>query len=189
MGLLSFGKKPIEQLIKEGVKTPGQLKQVITEACTRGAVHVNLYLDAHGPEKQPTEDVLIELISKLTKEKGVLYCKGEIESSMETEKLHSSFATVEIVTSNFNHLVKIFLRYAPASLEILEPNDKLSIPIKEAQDILLDAGQSTQMYSSFVLQSSMTAEQKADFQERLKRKAEYGLKMRESGQAKETDNK
>ena len=128
--------------------------------------------------------MLIELISKLTKEKGVLFCKGEIESSTEAGDLYSAFATVELVTANFNRLVNIFLRYAPASIELIEPHDKITIPAKEVQDILLDASQSTQQYSSFVLQSSMTNEQKADFQERLKRKAEYGSKMREAAEKK-----
>ncbi len=184
MGLLSFGKKPVEQIIKEGVKNEAELKHLISEACTKGAIHAKLFIDAHGPEKKPTEDVLVELIASLTKEKGVLFCKGEIESSMETEKLYSAFSTIEIVTANFNHLVNIFLKYAPASIELIEPHDKITISAQEAQDILLDASQNTQQYSSFVLQSSMTEEQKADFQERLKRKAEHGAKMREGAEKK-----
>lgn len=183
MGLLSLGKKPVEQLMKEGVKSEAELKQLITAACERGAVHAKFFLDAHGPSKEATENVLLETVAKVTKEKGLLFSKGEIENSLEAEGLYSAFATVEVVTNNFQSLVKLFLTYAPASVEILEPQ-RLSLPIKEAQDILLDASQSTQMYSKYIMEHTMTPEQKADFQERLKRKAEYGAKMKEKAQSK-----
>ncbi len=179
MGLLDFGKKPVEQIIKEGAKNEAELRQLITEACNRGAIRAKLFIDAHGPEKKVTEDVLINLVAQMTKEKGVLYCKGEIENSMEANGMYSSFSTVELVTLNFPSLVKIALRYAPSGVEILEPSNKLSIPIKEGQDVLLDVSQSSQLYSKFILESSMTEEQKADFAERLRRKAEYGAKLRE----------
>lgn len=183
MGLLSFGKKPVEQLIKEGVKTEAELKQLITEACTKSAVHVTLFLDAHGHDQKATQDLLVQLVGQLTKEKGVLFCKGEVESSMESEKLFSSFASVDLVTANFNALINIALKYAPSSVEILEPA-KLAVPAKEAQDILLDAAQSTQQYSKFIMEQSMNPQQKAEFAEQIKRKAEHGAKMREGAQSK-----
>ena len=185
MGLLSFGKKPVEQILKEGAKNEQELKQLITEACERGAVHAKFFIDSHGPEKKPTEDALIQLVGQLTKEKGVLHCKSEIETSVESEKLYSAFASVDLVTGSFNNLINLALKYAPASVEILEPNSKIVVPIKQAQDILLDASQSTQQYSKYILESIMTLEQKQDFVERLKRKAEFGAKMRESAQTKQ----
>lgn len=188
MGLLSFGKKPVEQLIKEGVKNEAELKQLITEACTRGAVHVKLFLDAHGPDKKATEDALIELVAKLTKERKVLYCKGEIERSIEADKLFSSFASVDLVTADLNALVNIALRYAPGSVEVIEPAT-VAVSAKQVQDTVLDASQNTQQYSKFIMESTMTPEQKRDFAEMLKRKVEHGAKMREAGQAKEAEKK
>ena len=178
MGLLSFGKKPVEQLIKEGVKSEAELRQLITEACQRGAVHCTLFFDAHGRDKKATEDALVELVANLTKEKGVLYCKGEVENSVEGEGMFSSFATVDLVTASLNALVNIALHYGPTSVAILEP-DKLFISPKEAQDIILDASQNTQQYSRFILESSMNEEQKRDFAETIKRKAEHGAKLRD----------
>ncbi len=178
MRFLPFGKKSIEQFIKEGVKNEAEFKQLISEACQKGAVHAKFFIDAHGGDKKATEDVLIDVVARITKEKGVLYCKGEIEQSIEKDGLHSSFAHVEIITANFQYLAKIFLTYAPASVEILEPS-KLYVPVKEAQDILLEISQNTQMYSRYITEHSMTQEQKQNFAERLKRKAEYGAKLRE----------
>ncbi len=188
MDLLSFGKKSIEQIMKDGVKNEAQLKQLISEACQRGAMHAKLFVDAHGPDKKATEDVLIDLINQVTKEKGVLYCKGEIESSIEANELYTAFSEIEVVTANFNTLVNLALRYAPAGVEILEP-DNLSLSMKECQDILLDASQSSQMYSKFILENSMNEAQKVDFAERIKRKAEYGAKLRGSKQITEDGTK
>ena len=182
MGLLSFGKKPLDQLIKDGVRSEAEFKQLVSEACERGAVHAKLFLDAHGPEKKATEDVLIELISQMSKEKNVLFCKGEIERSVELNKLYSAFAMIEVITADFNTLVKLSLSYAPAGVEILEPA-KMVVSMKEAQDIILDASQNSQMYSRYILENSMNEAQRVDFAERQKRKADYGSQMREKANA------
>ncbi len=183
MGFLPFTKKPVEQIIKEGVKNEEELMQLMAEASKRGAVHAKFFTDAHGKDKKATEDLLIELTSRITKEKGVLYCKGEIEKSIEAGDLYSSFATIEILTSNFNHLVNLFVKYAPGGVEILAPAT-LSIPAKEAQDILLDVSQAAQQYSTFIFEKSMTPQQKQEFQEKLKRKAEHGAKLRQQAEKK-----
>ncbi len=181
MGIFSFGKKPVEDIIKEGAKSGADLKRLVEEACSKGAVHAKFYIDAHGHDEKAVENVLIEAIAAITKVKGVLYCKGEIERSVETGGLYSSFATVEIVTADFNTLVNLFLNYAPAGVEILRP-PKLVISLKQAQDILLDAALNTQKYSKYIMENVMTEEQKKDFAERLRRKTEHGAKMREKAE-------
>ncbi|MBI4406697.1 hypothetical protein HY571_02175 [Candidatus Micrarchaeota archaeon] len=181
MGIFSFGKKPVADIIKEGAKSEADLKRLIEEACSKGAVHANFYIDAHGRDEKAVENVLIEAIASITKAKNVLFCKGEIEHSVEAEGLFSSFATVEVVTADFNALVNLFLTYAPASVEILQPQ-KLVISLKQAHDILLDAALNTQKYSKYIMENVMNEEQKKDFAERLRRKTEYGAKMREKAE-------
>ncbi len=183
MSIFSFGKKPVEQLIKEGAKTEAEFKQLVEEACSRGAVHAKLFLDAHAPEKKVAEDALVNAVSQMTKEKGVLFCKGEIEQSVESNGMYSSFSTIEIITTSLNVLINLSMKYAPTGFEIIEPRE-LKVSVKEVQEILLDVSQQAQIYSHFILENSMNEAQKVDFAERLRRKVERGTELRQKAEDK-----
>ncbi|MFH0713846.1 MAG: hypothetical protein V1722_04395 [Candidatus Micrarchaeota archaeon] len=182
MGLFSFGKKPIEQLLKEGVKNEAELKQLISEACSKGAVHAKFFLDAHSVEKTAAEDSLITLVAQLTKEKGVLYCKGIIEPTVESDGLNSAFTTVDLVTTNFRIMVSIAMRYGPTSVEIMEPNDKVVVPVADCQGILLNASDMSQSFSRHIMENSMNEQQRVTFTKQMQAKADYGAKLREKAE-------
>lgn len=163
------------------------LEGLMKQATDKGAVLCLLYFDAHGKDKASVENSLIDFVARLSKEKGLIYCKGEIlpalERTSEKSKEYSTSVEVRVLSTNFDALNRIALKYAPISLEILSP-DKITLDLSEAMNVLTDSSNTTQSFASYILEKTMTKEEIDDHQERLKRKIENAAKLREINQSK-----
>ena len=164
------------------------LEELFEQAARHGAVLSLLYFDAHGPSKQGVENSLIDFIGKLSQERGVLYCKGEIDSALEREEqgegltkamTYSCSTRVRVLAENFSTLLNLSLKYGPLAVEIELPHE-IHLSLEEAQSLLLDASQSTQDYVQFILEKTMKQDEKDRLQEHLRKRAEIaeGLKHR-----------
>lgn len=183
MGLL-WGSKSPKEIMEQGAKSEEDLKVLVTEATKHGALHCKLFFDAHGTDKKAVEDALLDFITQLSKANGVLLARGQIERSIEHSDMYSASAFVELVVDSFSTLVIIALKFAPIGIELLQPA-KITLEASEAQNIVMDASQSTQAYSRFVQEKTMTEEEKAKLAEQLKRRAEFGAKLRDKTGKKE----
>ncbi|MFA6048778.1 MAG: hypothetical protein WC792_02420 [Candidatus Micrarchaeia archaeon] len=161
-----------------------ELDALFDKAAKEGAVLALLHFDAHGADEKTVRDLLVDLVSRLTKERGVLYCKGEIEESIATEKLYSSCAEVKMMAETFQDLLNLSLRYTPIAIEILKPRE-IRLSLEDAQSCLLDAAQTSQDYTNYVLQKVLPPEELAKFNDKLKRHAEIGAKLVEKAHKEE----
>lgn len=166
-----------------------ELEELFTEATQHGAVLSDLYFDAHGPSKEGIQNSLIDFVSKLTKESGILYAKGEIqdaiessdESSLNQNVKYSCSTRVRVLTDSFNTLLGLCLRYGPLAVEIERPHE-IHLDMDEAQNLLLDASSTTQDYVSYIMTKTMSEEEKQKLQEHLKKRAEIAEKVRKNVQ-------
>ncbi len=163
-------------MAEEKEVTEGELDELFDKASKEGAVLALVHFDAHGPDEKTVRDLLVDIVSRLTKEQGVLYCKGEIEESISTQELYSSCAEAKIMTESFQDLLNLSLKYTPIAVEILKPRE-IRLTLEEAQSCLLDASQTSQDYTNYVLQKVLPPEELAKFNEKLKRHAEIGAKL------------
>jgi len=161
-----------------------ELEELFEKACKEGAVLTLLHFDAHGPDKKAVEDSLIEFVARLTKERGVLYCRGEVEEAIERETLYSSCTEVKMLAETFQDLLNVVLRYGPIAVEIIEPK-KIELSVESAQSCLLDASQVAQDYSNYIMERLMKKEDFEKFQEHLKRRAEFGSRLKENATKQE----
>ncbi|MBI5035912.1 hypothetical protein HZC09_01075 [Candidatus Micrarchaeota archaeon] len=167
------------------------LEELFGEASKHGAVLALMYFDAHGPSKEGVENSLVDFVGKISKEKGVLYCKGEVlralerqaEEGLSDNMRYSCSTEIKILANSFNTLLGLCLRFGPLGVEILKPSE-LNLNLEEAQSLLLDASQSTQDYVSYIMDKTMTREEKAGLQEHLKRRADVAKQLREDGKMK-----
>ncbi len=168
-----------------------ELGELFEKAARQGAVLALLHFDAHGPDKKQVEDTLVDFVARLTKERGVLYCKGAVEEAIESEKLYSSCTEVKVLAETYEDLLNIALRYGPIAVEILEPRKEVRLSIEEAQGCLLDASQVAQDYTNYVMEKLMEKGDFEKFQEHLKRRAEFGshLKNKHGEKAPEEQEK
>jgi len=166
-----FDKKKYEDVEED------ELEELIGKACKRGAVYAVMHFDAHGSDEKAVKDSLVDFISRLTNEKGVVYCKGEIEPALEKDGMHSSCAEVKVLGAHFNALLNLALKYGPIAVEILQPKE-LKLDVQEAQSLLLDASQATQEYSQYILEKTLSEDDLRALQQRVKRRAELGERFR-----------
>lgn len=172
------------------------LQKLIEETTRYGAVHALLYFDAHGSDEKAVQASLVDFVSRLTKEAGVLYCTGEVLPPFKRElggdaataeagagEGYSTSAQVTILCENFDSLLNACLRYAPVGAEILSPKE-IRLSLEEAQALLLDASQQAQEYVAFILKRVLRGEELKKFEEQLARRAEIGQSLLDKAEIK-----
>ena len=167
------------ELIGESRKySDADLEALVEKATSRGAVLSVVHFDAHGKDAEAVKNSLVELVAKLSKEKGMIYCRGQVEEALESENLYSSCAEVKVLVGGFNDLVNVALKYGPIAVEIVKPN-KITLPLDEAQNIIVDASKISQEYAKFILEKTLSGEELQRFQKQLVARAEFGKKLLE----------
>ncbi len=160
--------------------TERDLEELFKAASRRGAVLALMHFDAHGRTPEFAKNFLIDFISRLTKERGVLYCRGEIESTLEREGVYSTCSEVKILVERLSVLFDIAMRYGPIAVEIVEPNE-FKLDVLEMQGLILDVSRMSMDYSSYILEKTMKPEEAAFLREKMTRRAEFGKKLAEKG--------
>lgn len=161
-----------------------KLEKLFKEAIGYGAVMALMHFDVHGKEKEPVKDSLVDFLSRLTKEEGVLYCKGEIDEVVGSEEEgYSSNAEVKLLTNNFSTMLLVSMRYGPIAVEILEPAE-IKFNIQEMQDLLLTGSEISKQYASFVVEKVWGPEQLEKYRERVTKQMQEGRKLREKAEKK-----
>lgn len=161
-----------------------KLEKLIKEAVGYGAILALMHFDVHGKEKEPIKDTLVDLVSRLAKEEGVLYCKGEIDEVVGSEEEgYSSNAEVKVLTDNFSTMLLLSMRYGPIAAEILEPTE-IKLNTQEMQDLLLTGSEISKQYASFVVEKVWGPEQLEKYRERVTKQMQEGRKLREKAEKK-----
>ncbi|HLD62974.1 MAG TPA: hypothetical protein VI875_03840 [Candidatus Norongarragalinales archaeon] len=161
-----------------------KLEPLFKEAVGYGAVLSIMHFDAHSKEANAVKDSLVDFLARLTKEEGVLYCRGEIEEVVGSESEgFSSNAEVKILTDSFPTLLRLTMRYGPVALEILEPRE-LKLDIPSMQDLLLSASEISKQYASYVVEKVWGKEELEKYRERITRQMQEGRKLREKAEEK-----
>jgi hypothetical protein len=162
--------------------TEDDLKRLMDEATQKGAVHCVFHLDAHGPDAERVRAILTDYLAKLAAEKGVLYSKGEVQPAQSDDgKVHSATASTELLFETVVYAHLYALKYGPTAIEVLGPG-KLTINANFLQNVLVDASESTQRYSAYIMEKVLDPEAKKLHQEHLKRRAELAQKAIQAGQ-------
>lgn len=160
--------------------TRKELEQLIEQATRHGAVYAELFFDAHGKDEGEVQSALVEFVGRLSAEKGVLYCVGEIlepySQPVDGKTAYSTSAAVKLLAQDFNKLHDISLRYSPVGLEILGPK-RIDLSLEQAHSLLLDASASSTEYSRIILQRVLKPEEYEKEEARLKFKADLGRRL------------
>lgn len=175
--------------------TERDLKALIEETTRHGAIHAMMYFDAHGRDADAVKGSLVEFVSVLTGEKGVLYCKGEVlepfkrtlpmaDENATPEEGYSTSAQVEVLAESFNKMVDICLRFGPVGVDVMDPQ-QIRLSLEEAHALLLDASQYSQDYTAYILKNVLKGEELEKMQARLKERAEIGKKLLDGAEKKD----
>ncbi|HEV8289534.1 MAG TPA: hypothetical protein VGQ00_01105 [Candidatus Norongarragalinales archaeon] len=156
-----------------------EFEKLVEEAVHRkGAVLASLFFDAHGKDKENVQNALIEFVSQITREKGVLWCKGEIQDAIESGGLYSSYTEVKLLCDSFLTLHNLALRYGPISVDVLKPAH-LTLESDQLHSLLMDAAQSTQTYAQYIREKVLTSAEREQFDEQMRRRTAFGKQLKE----------
>ncbi|MFH1106382.1 MAG: hypothetical protein V1787_00650 [Candidatus Micrarchaeota archaeon] len=169
--------------IDEKNYTEAELNQLFRDAGKRGAVLALLHFDAYGRDKEVIRQAIVEMVSSVTREPGVIYAKGEVEEVREGKDKDgntefSTYTEVKVLFASLSRALSLCLKYAPVAVEILEPAE-LKLNAEEIQNIMLDASSISQQYTNFYMKKLLSKEELADFQDHLKKRAEEGRRLLE----------
>ncbi len=167
------------------------LEKLIRETTRHGAIHATLYFDAHGKSEDLVRNSLVDFIDRLSKEKGVLYCVGEILPAYSREEppqtvggeprtTYSTSSEINLLADSFITLIHICFRYGPVGVEIMAPGE-VRLNLEDAQASLLEASNASQQFSEYVFRKVLKPEDMKNLDEELERRAELGRKIAEKG--------
>ncbi|OIO28253.1 hypothetical protein COX86_01480 [Candidatus Micrarchaeota archaeon CG_4_10_14_0_2_um_filter_60_11] len=163
-----------------------KLEKLFDEACKQGAVLVRLHFDTHGANKEAVSGALVDFIGRVSKEDGVLYCKGEVDAPIEEEDgSWSTNAEVRVLAEAFYQLVYLCFRYGPIGVEVDKPA-KLDLSANDMQGILLDASKISNDYSRFIYDQVLSNEKKTEVLKQLDKRAAAGKRLRERAEDAES---
>jgi hypothetical protein len=174
--LVFFNKKEYEHA------TERDLEALFKEASRRGAVLAVMHFDAHGRKPDFAKNFLVDFLARLSKEPGVLYCKGEVEAELERDGVFSTCSEVKLLVERLSVLFDVAMHYGPLAVEIVEPTE-FKIDVQEMQDLVLDVSKMSQDYSKYILEKTMKPEEAAFLHEKTARRAEFGKQLAEKGLA------
>jgi len=160
-------------------KDERRLDELFDQACRQGAVLAVFHFDAHSRDAESVKSTLVDFVGRMSKESGLVYCKGEIDSRvLEKDGLFSTTAEVTVLGESLRTLLDLSLKYGPVAIEILKPNE-VRLTMEEVQNLLVDASLIAQEYASYILQHALKGQELEDYKKRLERRAELGKELLE----------
>ncbi|MFH1751199.1 MAG: hypothetical protein ABH863_05965 [Candidatus Micrarchaeota archaeon] len=160
--------------------TEKDLAELFEKAGKLGAVLALLHFDSYGKDKENVRASLVELVSRINAEKGVIYCRGEVEEVLETEdeagKSYTTYTEIKVMFSNFDIAIGTCLKYGPLAVEIIEPNE-LRMNQEQMQNTLLNASSISQQFTNYFMSKLLKKEDLEEFQKNLEKRVEHGKEL------------
>lgn len=156
------------------------VSEITDEAIADGGYLALVYFDLHAASAEEVKNIMVGFIGKLTKEKGVLYAVGEIDSPVGKDGLFSTWAEVKLLAQDFAALVRIASQYSPIGIEILRP-DKVELTIGDAQGALLDISQTSQNFTRMIMERVLSKGEAEEYKKKMESRAELGKRLLEKG--------
>lgn len=171
-------------------------EKAVQEAVKYGAVHAQLYFDAHAKDEETVRSALVEFVSRLSAVRGLIFCKGEVLEVIRQERPESegggeectSSARVDVIADSFNTLLNVCTDFAPMAVEVFSP-PRISLSTEEAQAVLLDASRAAQDKAEIVYKQLLKPEQYEVLTKTLKERVEAGKKLLEKARDERAEKK
>jgi hypothetical protein len=107
-----------------------------------GWIKSTMMIEVLAINREAAESALKNHVEKMEKEENTMILDKRFQKVQavrkplpKVDKAYSQIVDVDVLTRNFDQLVRVVVSYAPSSIEILEP-ERLSVDMGEAQGIL-----------------------------------------------------
>ena len=151
-----------------------------------GGYFVHYYFDMHSQNAEGLQNIMTGFVAKLTKEPGVRMAVAEVDQPLKRDDTFSTTAKVSMLISDFTTLTRLTMSYTPIAIEVEEPLDA-KIDAGELQGALMGISGTTQHFTQHIMEKGMDEGQKKKFEDIMKRKAEFGKKIRDKTMSQEKE--
>ncbi|MEK6953537.1 MAG: hypothetical protein AABX01_00900 [Candidatus Micrarchaeota archaeon] len=166
--------------VKKDDYTEKEIAQLFEKAGRMGAILALLHFDSYGKDKENVRASLVDLVSRINAEKGVIYCRGEIEEVIETEgekdKGFTTYTEVKVLFSSFDIAIGTCLKFGPIAIEVIEPNE-LRMNQEMMQNTLLNASSISQQFTNYFMTKLLKKEDLEEFQANLQKRVDKGKEL------------
>ena len=152
--------------------------EITDTAIREGGYLANVYFDLHSKSADEVKHLMVGFVSKLSKERGVIYAVGEIDKPVEKDGIFSTWAEVKLLAQDFAALVRVCVQYSPVGVEILRP-EEVRLPLGDAQSILLDLSQTSLNFTRLIMEKVLSKEEAGEYEKKVSARAELGKKLLE----------
>ena len=136
-----------------------------------GCIHSRLYVEVQGNDKDKCEAALKRVIfDALGNEPMVdlLIVKFFELQKDEERNFYSGVVEVEALFRDFRWFINVVMRYGPSAIEIIEPQDGVSLTLDEMQSIIADISEQSQALSNQLLGLLKDEERRKIYERMLK---------------------
>jgi hypothetical protein len=119
-----------------------KMQRLADKRLKEGWIKSGMIIEVLAIDREAAQSALKKHVEKMEKEEDTMILGREFHEAKAVskplpniEKAYSQIVDVEVLTRNFDQLVRVVVSYAPSSVEILEP-ERLSMDMGEAQGIL-----------------------------------------------------
>ncbi len=158
------------------------VEEITDEAIGDGGFLTLIYFDLHANSSDEAQNLMVGFLSKLTKEKGVIYAVGEIDKPLEKDGIFSTWAEVKLLAEDFATLVRIATQYSPIGVEILKP-DRVNLQLGDAQGVLLDISQTSHNFTRMIMERVLSPEEVETYKKKQLARTDLGKALLEKGAA------
>ncbi len=155
-----------------------EMEEKVQELINKGGIFCTIYLDMHGSSKEDLELLLVEALTRLGKDEGVLFYVGEIKEPLFNNDIYSTTAEIKLMVKNAFFLNRICSRYTPIALEIEQPKE-ITISATDLAFMLLDTGNMAYQYSQFIIQNAIDKDKLNKYLKELENRKLLGKKLLE----------
>lgn len=158
-----------------------EVDKVTEEAINNGGVLFLMYFDAHGPTQDAIRNRLTQMFAKISKENGVVYGVGTIETPIEDEyegkKVYSTSGEIKVLAKDLLTMTRLALAYGPVFIEVLKP-EKRVVGFEELQDVMNEVAQTTYSLSQYIVQNTLKGDALKSFTRNIKYREKLGERLR-----------
>ena len=157
-----------------------EFAKLVDDTIKDGGVLAMMYFDIHGKDPEGLKGSMTTFISKISVEEGVVYAFGNIQPPIKAEdvpNLYSTMAEVYVLAEDFYTLSYLSLNYAPVSVDILKPEDKIVLTLPEAQKICARLSHFSQVFTNTYLNKVLSPKEKEALLKKLKFREQKGKEI------------
>ncbi|MEM4367995.1 MAG: hypothetical protein QXJ96_03470 [Candidatus Aenigmatarchaeota archaeon] len=160
-----------------------KFEELVKKYEEKNYIYSIIYIDMHGNNEDDVKNLLVELLTRINKEDGLIAYFGKILVPIKENEIVSTTAEVKLLTKDLLSLSRICNKYTPFAIEIIRP-EKYEINANEIALILLESSNQIYKYSEYIIKNSLDIDKLKKYLQEQENRKLLGKKLLEKVEQK-----